>query len=89
MSGIENLRNIEEDVQQSRQMSSLEEQAYLKAPWYSKKAQMELAFESMFMQLYTTIVEKNQVIQEMIKELAELKKVTKTQQTVTNLGKKM
>jgi len=84
---LNNIPNIEdaEPIERRRQMSAQEEQAFLKAPYYSMKAKMELAFEQVFTELYATLLEKTQQVEVLSKELAELKqKVTKKQQKVTN-----
>ena len=75
--------NIEEEIQNQRQMTAEEEQAMIKAPYYAMKAKMEIAFESVFVQLYATVVEKNEQIKHLTLELAEFRKVTKTQPNVT------
>ena len=87
---LRNIPNIEEEDKaepQRRPMSSQEEQAYLKAPYYANKAKMELAFESVFTEMYASLLEKTQQVEVLGKELAELKqKVTKKEQKVTKSG---
>lgn len=83
MSGLEKIPNIEEEGN-DRQMSGQEERAIIKAPYYAQKAQMEMAFEQVFAQLYATILQDKEQIRTLTLELAKLKKVTKTQPNVTN-----
>jgi len=86
---LRNIPNIEdaEPMEPRRQMSAQEEQAFLKAPYYAMKAKMELAFEQVFTELYASLLEKNQQVEVLSKELAELKqKVTKKEQKVTKSG---
>jgi len=85
MSGLEKIPNIEEEGN-DRQMSGQEERAILKSPFYDKKAMMEMAFEQVFAQLYATILQDKETIRTLTLELAKLKKVTKTQQSVADQG---
>jgi len=87
MSALDKIPNIEEPLE--RQMSSGEEQAIIKAPFYAKKAQMELAFEAVFAQLYSTILQDKETIKQLGKELVNLRKVTKGEQNVTISTEKM
>jgi len=64
--------NIEEPMNQ--QMSAVEELAIIKSGYYSIRATLELQFEQTVGRLYAQLLEKNQIISTLQKEIANLKK---------------
>lgn len=64
--------NIEEPMNQ--QMSAVEELAIIKSGYYSIRATLELQFEQTVGRLYAQLLEKNQIISTLQKEIAILKK---------------
>lgn len=64
--------NIEEPTTQ--QMSAVEELAIIKSGYYSIRATLELQFEQTVGRLYAQLLEKNQIISTLQKEIAILKK---------------
>jgi len=80
---LKKIPNIEEPLKNERQITSQEEQILIKASFYAKKAQMELAFEAVFAELYATILQDKETIKQLGKELVELRNVAKKQPNVT------
>jgi len=64
--------DIEEPMNQ--QMSAVEELAIIKSGYYSIRATLELQFEQTVGRLYAQLLEKNQIISTLQKEIANLKK---------------
>lgn len=68
---LDQIPNIEEATPQ--QMSAVEELAIIKSGYYSIRATLELQFEQTVGRLYQQLLEKNQIISALQKEISDLK----------------
>jgi len=68
---LDQIPNIEEPTNQ--QMSAVEELAIIKSGYYSVRATLDLNFEQTVGQLYAKLLEKNQIVSALQKEISDLK----------------
>jgi len=69
---LEQIPNIEEPINQK--MSAQEELAIIKSGYYSVRASLDLSFEQTIGQLYAKLLETNQIVSALQKEITDLKK---------------
>jgi len=69
---LDKIPNIEEPTNQK--MSAQEELAIIKSGYYSVRASLDLNFEQTIGQLYAKLLETNQIVSALQKEIIDLKK---------------